>query len=240
MIGTIPIIINNFNRYNSLKVLLNWIMNLDTPTSILIIDNNSSFLPLLQYYEALDQLPNTQVIHSTKNLGLKRILPVSMALRGFDKYIVSDADLVPYPDTPMDILEKMSQVLDENPEINHVGASLEIKDIPSYYPFQREVLQWEGKYWKNRSGKETFIAPVDTTFGMYRRSSLVTNISNSLRLDRPYTLKHVDWYVNPRNLTEEQRFYIDRCSCLSTWNTKLKNHLKPDCLFSDQSGGPKR
>src|SRR5690606_9421537 len=119
--GTIPVIINNFNRLESLKVLLEWLANLTTPISILILDNGSTYEPLLKYYASLESKDdNIQIIRFTHNNELRKILPMSMALRRFDKYVVTDADLIPYPNTPNDIFQKMSDLLDKHPEINHL------------------------------------------------------------------------------------------------------------------------
>src|SRR5690606_6941213 len=42
--GSIPILLNNFNRLESLKELISWLMTLETPTSIIILDNKSTYL----------------------------------------------------------------------------------------------------------------------------------------------------------------------------------------------------
>jgi hypothetical protein len=117
----------------------------------------------------------------------------------------------------------MMIALDRYPHLNHVGASLEIKDIPDSYPFYNEVKLWEGRYWQERLGVEGYKACIDTTFAMYRKSSAVYKLYPAMRLDRPYTLKHVDWYADPKNISEEYRYYLDHCSTISTWNTKFKS-----------------
>ena len=222
--GSYPVIINNFNRLNTLRQLIHWLNELPTSFSILILDNASTYKPLLTYYESLES-DNIQVIQFSKNNELRKLLPMSLALNQFDKYIVTDADLLPYPSTPDNLFEKMAQFLDDNPNINHVGPSLEIRDIPDFYPLRQDVMEWESQYWQNRHCSRSFKAEVDTTMGMYRRSSLVTKMNSALRLDRPYTLKHVDWYLNPEKISEEHQFYLENCTAVSTWNTKLKHAL---------------
>lgn len=222
--GSIPVLINNFNRLKTLKLMIKWLESLSTPVSILIIDNASTYGPLLDYYKDLN-FGNIQVIKFEENNELRKILPMSMALKNFDKYVVTDADLIPYEDTPKDIFERMSAILDSNPHINHVGPSLEINDIPDHYPLKEDVLEWESQFWSNRNCNFSFKAEVDTTMGMYRKSSLVTKMTPALRLDRPYTLKHVDWYLNASEIDDEHRYYLDHCTSVSTWNTKLKRAL---------------
>lgn len=228
--GTIPVVINNFNRYASLKILVDWLLQLSQPVSLIILDNKSTYPPLLAYYRTLNH-PQIQVVRLPRNYELSMILPVSLLLQNFTKYVVTDADLIPY-NTPADILEKMMIALDRRPDLNHIGASLEIEDIPVTYPFYKEVKLWEGQYWTNRMGKDGFLACIDTTFAMYRRDSAVYKIYPAMRLDRPYTLKHVDWYVNPENVSEEYSYYLDRCSNVSTWNTKYKSENKKDAALA--------
>src|SRR5690606_18912997 len=197
-----------------------------TPISILILDNGSTYEPLLKYYASLESKDdNIQIIRFTHNNELRKILPMSMALRRFDKYVVTDAYLIPYQNTPNDIFQNMSDLLDKHPEIKHLGPSLEINDIPSCYPLKEDVLQWESQFWLQKYCSQTYKAEVDTTMGMYRRGSLVTKMNPALRLDRPYTLKHVDWYINPIAMSEEHKFYLKHCTAVSTWNTKLKSHF---------------
>ena len=222
--GSMPVIINNFNRLSTLEQLINWLETLTIPTSIVILDNGSTYRPLLDFYNELDA-PNIQIIRLKNSNGWMRILPMSSIFKKFEKYVVTDADLIPYKDTPVDILEKMSNMLDKYPKVNHVGPSLEIEDIPLHYPLRNDVLEWESKFWIERNCPESFKAGVDTTMGMYRKSSLVTRMSPALRLDRPYRLKHVDWYLDPEDISEEHQYYIDHCSAISTWNTKLKRAL---------------
>lgn len=195
-------------------------------TSIIIIDNASTLPDLLSYYDEISSSPNVQMIRLKKNEGINQILKVSMALGQFNNYIVSDADLIPYEHTPADIIDKMEEILNTYPNINHVGASLEINDLPNHYPLKHKVIDWEKKYWNEKLTPELFIAPVDTTFSMYRKSSLVTALAPSLRLNRPYTFRHVDWYLNPDNLSSEENMIIQCCSDCSTWNTLLRNIIQ--------------
>ncbi|UII25418.1 hypothetical protein LVD15_19230 [Fulvivirga maritima] len=197
-------------------------------TSIIIIDNASTLPSLLTYYKKISSQKNIQLIRLKKNSGLNWILPVSMALRRFEKYIVSDADLIPYDSTPDDIIDKMENTLNTYSHINHVGVSLEINDLPNHYPLKNKVIDWEGKFWANKITPEHYIAPVDTTFGMYRKNSLVTALTPSLRLDRPYTFKHVDWYINPEKLTQEENLIVETSSDCSTWNSMLKEYIKKE------------
>ncbi|MFA0962762.1 hypothetical protein AB9P05_13250 [Roseivirga sp. BDSF3-8] len=222
--GTIPVIINNFNRYASVRALVQWLQHLSVPTSLVILDNHSTYPPLLEYYDTLNE-PGLQVVRLKKNHELGMVLPSTMVLNEFEKYVVTDADLLPYPSTPPDMLEQMMLALDKYPYLNHVGASLEVQDIPAHYPLCKEVRRWEQQYWCHKAEPEGYRACIDTTFAMYRRTSQVNLVAPAMRLDRPYTLRHLDWYIDPDDMTEEYRYYLHHCTTISTWNTKLRTEL---------------
>ncbi len=223
--ASIPIVINNFNRFDSLCALIEWIRGLDGEKSIIILDNASTYPPLRAYYRSLRKSPNVQVVRLGFNSRLYGIEDVVKELGGFRRYVVTDADLVPYPDTPPDMLQRMDALLDKHPQFTHVGASLEICDIPAHYPLRDKVLAWESRYWPPQAeavGPDGFVAWVDTTFGMYRQGADVTKIDPAMRLARPYRLKHVDWYIDPARMTDEQRHYLCVSRPVASWTAKLR------------------
>jgi len=221
---SIPILIINYNRHETLRQMVDWLLSLNQEVSIIILDNASDFEPLLQYYDQLD-IPNVQVVHFPENYGLKKLIAMSQTLKGFKYYVVTDPDLVPYDNTNPDILKRMMDTLDKYKDINHVGASLEIKDIPDHYPLKEAVLKWETQWWKVNREPGVYEAFVDTTFGMYRSDSEVMKLYPALRLGHPYTLKHVDWYLDPRFIDTEDRHGLKTKTGLSSWMTRLSNTL---------------
>jgi len=223
---SVPILIINYNRYETLRQMVDWLLSLNQEVSIIIIDNASDFQPLLKYYDQLD-IPNVQVVRFPENHGLSKLIAMSQTLKGFKYYVVTDPDLVPYENTCPDMLQRMMDTLDKYEDINHVGASLEIKDIPDHYPLKKAVLKWETQWWNVEREPGEYEAFVDTTFGMYRSNSEVMKLYPALRLGNPYTLKHVDWYLDPSHIDKEARHGINTRSSLSSWMTRLHNTL-PD------------
>ena len=222
--GSVPVAINSFNRLETLRTELEWILSLDGEPSVIVLDNASTYPPLLDYYRTLRH-PRVQVVFLGYNSGLEGIEDISRELKRYGRYVVTDPDLTPYPDTPSDILTRMHEALDRFPRYNIVGASMEIDDIPESYPLRDAVREWERRYWPPQAevvGEGLFDGWVDTTFGMYRPEADVTRIEPALRMDRPYRLRHADWYLDPENLTEEQAFYQRVCTPVGSWNAKLK------------------
>ena len=221
--NAVPVIINNYNRLDSLRILVDWLQTLETPVWIAILDNASTYPPLLNFYAELDPA-TAHVIRLGYNSGFEGLEDAARCLRRCPYFVISDPDLVPYPDTPKDILKRMCMALDAVPEVDMIGASLEIDDVPETYPLRNKVLDWETRFWPPRAksvGDWGFEAWVDTTFAMYRKGSDVLQIAPAMRLDRPYVLKHVDWYTDPANLTDEQRFYASQSQPIASWTSRM-------------------
>ena len=228
-IGSMPVLINNFNRLNLLKKQVEWLLQLDDPVAIIIVDNNSTFPPLLEYYKYLED-PRIQVVKLDFNswrIGVEYL--GKRKLVGFDKFVITDVDLIPFSNTPKDLISHLSNLLDRYPTFNHVGPSLEIKDLPNHNPMKELVQKFEEKFWppfaKSLEGN-VFISPIDTTFAMYRSSSAILDLHGALRTDRPYTLKHVDWYKDPKNYSLEYQYYLASCQSCATWAQQFKKEKK--------------
>ena len=227
--GAMPVLINNFNRLDLLKKQVDWLLNLEDPVAIIIVDNKSTLPPLLEYYEHLNH-HRIQVVklnfNSWRN-GVKYL--GKYKLSRFKKFVITDVDLLPYPNTPKDLISHLSNLLDRYPTYNHVGTSLEINDLSDHYPMKPLVLKFEKKFWpplaKSLAGN-VFVSAIDTTFAMYRTSSDILRLHGALRTDRPYTLKHVDWYLDPKNYSPEYIYYLESCKPCATWAQQLKKEIK--------------
>ncbi len=227
--GSMPVMINNFNRLDLLKKQVDWLLTLDDPIAIIIVDNKSTLPPLLEYYEQLNH-PYVQVVklnynswrNGVKYLGKHR-------LSAFEKFIITDVDLLPYSNTPKDLISYLSSLLDRYPTYNHIGTSLEINDLPDHNPLKPLVLKFENNFWpplaKTVDGN-LFVSAIDTTFAMYRSSSDILSVHGALRTNRPYTLKHVDWYLNPENFSPEYQYYLESCKPCATWAQQSKKEKK--------------
>lgn len=233
--GSIPILLNNFNRLESLKELISWLTSLNAPISVIILDNKSTFPPLLDYYASVKN-SSIQVIKMGFNSGRFGLIHYFKKLKKYNKIVISDCDLVPYTDTPKDILGHLSALLDKYPEYNHIGVSLEVRDIPDTYPLKPLVLAWEKKFWPpiaKEVNNEAYDAKVDTTFSMWRSNSILSPLAPALRTKAPYRLKHTDWYFNPQDIDQEYQHYIGRCSSFGSWTQELVRWKRNASLLSD-------
>lgn len=216
----IPIIINSFNRLTTLKRL---VASLEKRgyTNIYILDNCSSYPPLLEWLRTTPY----EVIHLPDNLGFKALWRHKPSRKRFcsDYYIYTDADVELDEECPDDILERMFEVLDKRyPNAFKVGPSIRIDDLPDCYDHKQEVIEWESRFFTRAEGNELFRAPIDTTFALYRpRIGLSRRPSlESYRMAAPYQIRHLPWYEDTQNLTDEERYYKEHCRHTTAWSNK--------------------
>lgn len=142
-------------------------------------------------------------------------------------YVVSDSDL-DLAGIPDDVVTVMQRSFAANPWAYKVGVSLEIDDIPADIPTRPQTLAWETKYWRERSPDGHWIAGVGATLALYHRdretvdSASTKAFYRAVRLDRPYTARHLPWYVRPGAITGEHRYYLDRIDGLPVYSQQLR------------------
>lgn len=213
----IPIVLNNFNRLEYLKLLVDWLEK-SGYSNIHIIDNNSTYKPLLDYYRLI---PYT-VYKLDRNIGFLALWKTIVFTRFSDDYYVySDADILPCNNCPSDFLAYFKDVLDKHNLFDKVGFGLEISDLPNHYPLKEKVIQWESQYWKNKIDTNLYEAPIDTTFALYRPRVKGGSELNAIRTGEPYIAKHLPWYINPDSLAEDESYYQNTASSSSSWTYKF-------------------
>ena len=216
----IPIIINNYNRLSTLKQLIES-LTIRGYSNIYILDNCSTYPPLLAYYESSPY----EVIRLKANLGFKALWKDKAVRKRFcnDYYILTDSDVVLTEACPTDVIHYLHRLLKaEYKGAFKIGLSLAIDDIPNCYALKQQVITWESRYYQHKNADELYKAPVDTTLAIYRprvglsRSRFV----EAYRTAYPYQLKHLPWYNDSDNLTEEETYYIKSCKQITAWSSK--------------------
>ncbi len=71
-------------------------------------------------------------------------------------------------------------------------------------------------------GDGLYRANIDTTFALYRpRIGLSRRPSlESYRMAEPYRIRHLPWYEDSDNVTDEDRYYKEHCACVTTWSKR--------------------
>jgi len=214
----IPIIINNRNRFTYLMQLISWLEK-NKYTNIIILDNDSTYPQLLDYYK------NTKhkVIFLKKNVGYMALWQ-SKVFDDFKKgfYVYTDPDVLPNADCPADIVFKLANVLSKYNAIEKAGPSLKITDLPDAYDKKKEVIEWEKIHWQVQVEKDVYDAMVDTTFALYKPYAFGNaEMCKAYRVGGKYEFLHLPWYIDSLNLTEEEKYYRDNVSKTSSyWSSK--------------------
>ena len=129
-------------------------------------------------------------------------------LCGADPYAVTDCDVIPSDDCPLDWPVVLQNKLDAHPEYDKAALGLRLDRIPDFYQRKDHVLKWEKQFWETPLGDGTYRAAADTTLAVYRPLTERPAFSlNALRIGEPYLADHVAWYEDYADLDEELRWY---------------------------------
>ncbi|MFI2743781.1 glycosyltransferase family 2 protein [Zhouia sp. PK063] len=221
----IPICIISYNQLESLKRLIDFLQQKGYH-NIHIIDNNSTYPPLKVFLNNIQDTIN--VIFNTKNEGHFVFWKNRKIRKIFNKgyYVVTDPDVLPIHDCPDDFLNYFLILLKKNTKKFKVGFSLLLDDIPDCNPQKDLVMKWESRFWKKEMEDGNYVASIDTTFALYRPLiKTVEHFFSAIRTGKPYTALHLGWYVNPFNLTEEQKYYRDTSNKSNTWKMNEKGEI---------------
>jgi len=222
----IPVYINNWNILTWVRTMAAYLEKIPE-AAIFIIDNNSTYQPLLDWY---DRCPY-DIIRLPENLGSRHgynvVLKGSEHKRRFgsDFFAFTDADL-DICGCPPDILE----VLQEGHRRHNIktGLSIEINDVPE------TSLTYDGVvidrcYWENKLDDMFYDSAVDTTFALYHKDSFEYDYK-AIRSERPYTARHLPWYFTPdTEMSDEEVFMYSQkptiCGAGGQWTNRLHQHI---------------
>lgn len=216
MLEKIKAIVVNRNLLTTLKNTVDFLAR-EPRVETIIFDQDSTYPPLLEYYKTC----NVKVVFAGANGGPHSSWGPLIRPETKDNYfIIADPDCE-YTGVPDDWLDRMLDVLNNTP-VFKVGFSLEIDDLPDH-ALSADVRNTETRYWteKNEYG---WVADIDTTFALYRPNSPFSY--KALRLDKPYCIRHIPWYITEDTINDEWRYYLDSVSGISTWGSKLKLLIK--------------
>lgn len=196
----------NRNLHTTTKNTVDFLLK-DKRIKVFILDQESTYEPCINYYKNC----GAEVIY-LKNLGPYSLWSKASYLINNYPFIVTDPDCG-YENIPEDWLDKMLHILEKSQHFK-VGFSIEINDL-NENKRKKEIIDWEKKYWQKYDEKfDGYVGLTDTTFCLYREKSIFAY--NSIRLNRPYTIKHIPWYLE--ELNEEWKFYKE--------NSKFGHWLK--------------
>ncbi|MFL5753385.1 MAG: glycosyltransferase family 2 protein [Bacteroidia bacterium] len=200
----IPVIINNYNRLTYPKLLIAKLESWGY-RNIFILDNNSTFPPLLEYYKNT----SCKVIRLKENMGYMALWKSGCYTKfksGY--YVYTDPDVLPLDSCGEDFLLVMLDQLKKYPAIEKIGLALSVHDLPDHYALKEKVIAWEKPHWEKKITEMIYDAPVDTTFALYRPLAKGNaEQCPAYRINGRYGAKHLPWYEDSANLSEEELYY---------------------------------
>ena len=220
----VTVVINNRNLLTWPREMVSRIERYDNLAGIVIVDNDSSYPPLLEWYQTLSH----NVIRLDGNLGheapfSQRVLDAIPT----EDFAVTDPDLG-LLDTPDDTLTHLRHLLQRHPTMGKVGLSLDWSTVPRQSPYYAHCQGYERELWnKPRIGRHLRAAPVDTTLAAYNKQIACHYFVGGARTTPPYTARHYPWELV--GVTEEYRYYLDRASTSSSFKAFVTETKSPDC-----------
>ena len=242
----IPIFIISFNRLESLKQSINSYLQIKDH-QIVIHDTGSTYEPLLAYLGGLERDGTTVYWNKPSISSDKDLNSVNETVQNFlsknpsiDFYVVTDPDIALEPGCD-DIFDFYKFAI-KTYELPVIGPMLRIDDIPDHYPLKEKVIRGHtAQFWSKQPINMTWNArtlryqpaPIDTTFAMYPRNLSFRRLRSGWRTYEPYWAKHLDWYIDPDNMTDDQKYYLQTASSVSHWGgpwlrDKIISGVDPD------------
>ena len=220
----IPIFINARDRLGVMKQQIDWLLDAGY-TNIIILDNNSTYPPLLEYYQSLAGDKRLKIIIFNRNLGFKAIWK-SGILEALDirtPYVYTDPDLVPVDSCPKNVVQLLLKILKKAPSmVKKVGLGMVYDDITFY-----DKARWQDieKHYYDFTdvAKDLYYIQVDTTFALYVNCRHY-NLRFSMRTLGDMMARHLPWYFDYDNLPEDEQYYLDHADKSST----IGNNLRED------------
>jgi glycosyltransferase involved in cell wall biosynthesis len=214
----IPVIINNRDLYTWPIAMINRIMKYDNVGDIIIVDNGSTYPPLIHWY---DRQTLVEVVRC-ENLGHGGAWVSGVVEKlGSKYYVVTDSDMG-IEDTPDDTLMVLMEKLEKHPYIRKVGLGLDWQIVKHESPYYNRLNLYEKDRWeKSKIIDDIYVnVEIDTTFAMY-------NVGNYFigggSLTFPYVARHYPWELTKAEYenNDEFKYYIKNASHSCSYKTLL-------------------
>jgi len=215
----LPIFINCRDRVGCLSQLVDWLLQAGYE-NLILLDNDSTYEPLLQYYEDI-RSERVRVVMLGENLGHTALWD-SAVLEMLDvktPYVYTDPDVLPSEECPKRFLQDILRVLSRYPGIQKVGAALRYDDIT--YAGSNQTRAGESCYYHAPLDENVYFANVDTTFALYRNVRFYHR-GPALRMAGKYVFRHLPWYYDIHQLPKDEAYYLAHANTSSTMKREVE------------------
>ena len=214
----IPVIINNRNLLTWPKAMVERIQRYEGVGEIVIVDNESTYPPLLEWYDT-----NPCRIERHGNVGIAAPW-IKQTVAGLKSkfYVVTDPDMG-LENTPDDTLlylqDKMNSL-----NIDKIGLGLDWQRVEDKSPYYKRLHLYEKDRWEKSPVQENVYMDVqiDTTFALYR---VPVYFIGGASTTFPYVARHYPWEfsLEEARANEEFMYYMKHATSASSY----KNLIQP-------------
>lgn len=207
--NNISVIINNRNLLTWPRAMVERIMKYEGVGRIIILDNDSTYPPLLEYYSTKP----CEIIYLHENLGHTAPWLSGVANNQKEEYVVTDPDL-DLSDTPDDSLLFLKEKMNEH-NIQKIGFGLDWQSVNKNSRYYHHLQTYEKSRWEKAKeiNNVFFGIDIDTTFALYHRE-LKQHILGGVSTGHPYIARHMPWYfsVEERIANDEFTYYLNHAN----------------------------
>jgi hypothetical protein len=191
---------------------------------VVLIDNKSTYPPCIEWLKNC----NYKVLKGTNDYGPWEFTSTDLFKQYPDRFFIlsdSDYDISQVPDDFPEFLMKGLENT-KHPEVWKAGFSLEINDFPKN-KYTDVVFEHESSFWATPQDELGFYHSwVDVGIALYDRERRKKNWYDALRAPRPYTCRHLDWYLTPETVREEDIYYFEvQSHAHYGWGRKWYNEI---------------
>lgn len=215
----IPIFINNKENLTDTKGLVEDLLQRGY-TNIQIMDNDSDYPPLLEWYADCPVK-----VHKFPNYGDKCFWNSGLVNDYYkNPYLVhSTSDIRLNPKTPDNFIEIMIEKLEKYPSFPKIGLALAL-DFPEESEYQIWSKDWEQQFWVKKIEEDLYDAHVDTTFNVFRPGP---HTYQAMRIAGDFTARHMTWYINfNKPLPDQEQYYLNKANDESFYKRYYLKHLQ--------------
>jgi hypothetical protein len=214
----IPVIINNRNFLTWPKAMVERIKEYDGVGEIIIVDNDSTYPPLLEWYAT--NPCRIERLNDNLGMGAPWVSEVVKQLNGAP-YVLTDPDMG-LEDTPDDTLLYLFDRLNSL-QLDKVGLGLDWQIVEKKSPYYERLNVYEKSRWSNSpviDGVYTEVQ-IDTTFALYNVDHYFIGGGSTTF---PYVARHYPWEfsIEEARNNEEFMYYMDNATSASSYKTLIK------------------
>jgi hypothetical protein len=203
-----------FDRAVCLLALVEWLFKSGIPSGhIHLVDMGTTYKPCLELMSKWKKYSGVNV-HKTGNVGARGLFKrrgiIEQVIGRKAPFFLSDPDVCPARSCRSDLLNHLVACMKRYTDFDRIGLALEITDIPDHFPFKSQVVNHEKKHWTKPVNAHLCVAPVATTFCLVRSLNNCDErgyAKKNGRTLRPNTAYHSSWYLDPKNLPEDEEYY---------------------------------